>query len=126
MNETTNYGDIDLSRVDISKRKCWSLDFRDVSGAATVDESRLCEPGTFRLSVCGFEDDEIPIGEIRIIWRGVEVSVVGHPTGRLGRARHDAGAPNHDTGPPTCVDRRTNGDNGQGANSDPQRHSVRL
>ena len=80
----TNYGDIDLSRKDVTKAKCWSLDLRDVSGGEATDESKLCKAGTFRLSVCGFVAGEIPIGEIRIVWRGIEVSVVGHPTGRVG------------------------------------------
>lgn len=80
----TNYGDIDLTREDISKQRSWSLDLRELSGPTQVDESRLCEPGTFRLSVCGFNEDEIPIGEIRILFKGMEVSVVGHPTGRIG------------------------------------------
>lgn len=80
----TNYGEIDLTRGDITKQRCWSLDFRDVTGGDNQDESTLFDPGTFLLSVCGFVKGEIPIGEIRILWRGVEVSVVGHPTGRVG------------------------------------------
>tara|TARA_R110002020_G_scaffold27266_17_gene87981 strand:+ start:897 stop:1235 length:339 start_codon:yes stop_codon:yes gene_type:complete len=80
----TNYGDIDLTREDISKKRSWSLDLRDLSGPCQLDESKLCEAGTFRLSVCGFGDGEIPIGEIRILFKGMEVSVVGHPTGRVG------------------------------------------
>ena len=79
-----NYGDIDLTRQDISGMRCWSMDMRDVCGGKASDESKLVSSGVFRLSVCGFADGEIPIGEIRIIWKGLEVSVVGHPTGREG------------------------------------------
>ena len=78
------YGQIDITRSDIRKKKAWSLDMRDVTGGDNFDESKLCDAGTFLLSVCAFEDWEVPIGEIRIIFRGVEVSVVGHPTDREG------------------------------------------
>lgn len=80
----TNYGDIDLSRGDITKLKSWSLDLRDLTGDNRTDESRLCAAGDFRLSVCGFSGTETPIGEIRIDFQGIELSVVGHPTGRVG------------------------------------------
>ena len=80
----TSYGSIDISRSDIRKMDCWSLDLRDVTGGSEPDETRLCDPGQFLLSVCSLEKDETPIGEIRIMWRGGELSIVGHPTGREG------------------------------------------
>lgn len=78
------YGEINITRTDIRSKKAWSLDMRDVTGGTGIDDSQLCSAGTFLLSVCAFEDWEVPIGEIRIIFRGVEVSIVGHPTGRQG------------------------------------------
>ncbi len=78
----TQYGDIDLTRLDIRDRRSWSLDFRDLSGATIEDASRVCPAGDFTLSVLATSPDEIPIGEIRILYDGVEVSIVGHPTHR--------------------------------------------
>lgn len=80
----TQYGEIDLTRSDIRERPAWSLDLRDLSGGDNRDETHVCEAGTFTLSVVAHTADEIPIGEIRIVWEGIEVSVVGHPTGRAG------------------------------------------
>ena len=81
----TRYGEIDITRGDVRTRECWSLDMRQSTAQGPwtePDRSELCSAGTFTLSVCAFSDGEIPIGEIRILWRNIEVSVVGHPTGR--------------------------------------------
>lgn len=80
----TNYGEIDLTRVDIRKRESWSLDLRDLFGGDNTDESAIKPAGTFTLSVAACDPSEVPIGEIRILHNGIEVSIVGHPTGRAG------------------------------------------
>jgi len=82
----TRYGDINITRRDVKDRECWSLDFRGATGGSDPDETRLCEPGTFIASVVDFVDGETPVGEIRILWQGKEIVVVGAMTGREGIA----------------------------------------
>jgi len=75
-----------MKRRDVSKEPCWSIDLRGLFGMFNLvyipDETRLCAPGDFREAVFSDDQDEIPIGEIRIIIDGVEMSVVGHLTER--------------------------------------------
>jgi len=75
---------LDLTRVDIRSRESWTLDLRGEFGGDNPDESTVQPAGTFTLSVCACEPTEVPIGEILIVHEGVNVSIVGHPTGRPG------------------------------------------
>lgn len=84
MKMRTAYGAIDLTRMDIRDRAGWSLDLRDLFGGDNPDASAIKPAGTFVLSVLACGPDEVPIGEILILHRDVEVSIVGHPTGRPG------------------------------------------
>jgi hypothetical protein len=84
-NFKTPYGDIPIGRHDIRKQRCVSIDLRRQTGLSDyTDETRIVEPGMFTLSVFAPNDDELPVGEIRMIRCGTEVSLVGALTGRLG------------------------------------------
>ncbi len=76
------YGDVSLDRVDIRGARCVSVDLRAETGAPAHDETREVAPGTFTLSVFAPRPGTLPIGEIRMMVRGVEVSLVGHATNR--------------------------------------------
>lgn len=83
-NQMTVYGSIPPDRIDVRARACLSVDLRRETGAApnTPDESRVVPPGTFTLSVFGVVGDGPPIGEIRCMVNDIEISIVGHLTGR--------------------------------------------
>lgn len=76
------YGHIPGDRVDISGVPSASVDLRAETGGQTPDETKLVPPGTFTLSVFGAVGDYRPVGEIRLMVRGVEVRLVGALTGR--------------------------------------------
>tara|TARA_Y100000034_G_scaffold116391_1_gene154649 strand:+ start:482 stop:823 length:342 start_codon:yes stop_codon:yes gene_type:complete len=80
----TRYGDIPPDRVDIRGIPSLSVDLRRETGAdrSISDETRVMPPGVFTLSVFGVVGSEVPIGEIRCMVKGIEVSIVGHLTGR--------------------------------------------
>lgn len=78
---------VSLDRRDIRMMPALSVDLRAVtSGRPYPDETAMMPPGTFALSVCGWEPDSgiDPIGEIRVIFHGREVRIVGALTGRPG------------------------------------------
>ena len=79
-------GIISRTRFDISSLRALSLDLRRLTGSGLPDESGICEPGTFGLSVHGIADPEtgLYVGEIVCILGGKEVRIVGALTGRHG------------------------------------------
>ena len=78
------YGDVALDRRDIRTSQALSIDVRAITGGIVLpDETRLVEPGTFTLSVIA-PSGTWPVGEIRFMVDGIEVSLVGHQTGRPG------------------------------------------
>jgi len=79
----TLYGDIPIGRADVREQECASVDLRRVTGGVpTLDESKVCPPGTFTLSLFGVVPGEMPVGEVRLLIDGAEVALVGHLTGR--------------------------------------------
>ena len=84
----TRYGQVPIGRVDIRGQRCISIDMRGQTGhcadtgACGYDETKIVEPGTFTLSVFAPAEGELPVGEIRLIHDGVEVSMVGAITDR--------------------------------------------
>ena len=85
---TDRYGAIPLDRYDVRGVSVVSLDLRVETGAAigTLDETKEYSSHPFTLSVFGRvpEDDGPPVAEIRCLIDGVEVSIVGALTGRIG------------------------------------------
>ena len=82
---STKYGDLKIDRQDIRDKQALSLDMRGLSSSsAPPREDKLLAAGTFSLSLFAADDGEHPVGEIRLIVKGVEVSLVGHLTGRSG------------------------------------------
>lgn len=82
---TTRYGDLRIDRQDIRDQPALSLDMRSLTSDHPIDgDDRMMPPGTFTLSLFAAEEGDVPVGEIRLILKGVEVSLVGHLTGRTG------------------------------------------
>lgn len=77
-------GEVPIDRLDIRRVPALSVDLRREFGMDVDDESGVMPPGSFVLSVCGPVPDADPIGEIRIVMAGREVSIVGALTGRTG------------------------------------------
>ena len=77
---------IEIDRRDIRGVSALSIDLRSMTstGVEFPDETQLCDPGVFVLSVFWSGDGTPPVGEIRIMQDGIEVSVVGHLTDREG------------------------------------------
>ncbi|MAD95896.1 MAG: hypothetical protein CMB99_01080 [Flavobacteriaceae bacterium] len=82
------YGPIPIDRADIRTVACMSIDLRTETGAVGVtDETRTVPAGTFTLAVFGDTPDAtVPVGEVRCMVNGREVSIVGELTGRAGVA----------------------------------------
>lgn len=82
----SRYGDVELDRIDITEKRCTSIDLRTATGGPDdlPDETKEVDPGVFRLSVFKPKPGEIPVGEIRVWWSGREISIVGHLTNRPG------------------------------------------
>lgn len=76
-----------LERVPIDG-PCSSIDLRVQTGADPVntkDETTVVGPnGPFRRTVFTPNAGELPVGEIRMVFAGHEVSIVGELTGRPG------------------------------------------
>jgi len=77
-----NYGAIDLTRQDVRTMTVRSVDLRAETGGHQEDATCLVEPGIFTLSLFAGEDP--PVAEIRFMFRGRELSLVGAATGRSG------------------------------------------
>lgn len=79
----SRYGRVAIAREDIRGMACLSIDLRAETGGNQPDESGIVPQGTFVLSVIAAKG-EVPIGEIRFMYKGQELSLVGHLTGREG------------------------------------------
>lgn len=85
----SKYGVVNPARVDVRGRECETLDLRVITGGdpASLDETRTWGPGEhpFVLSVFGpAHPGAVPVAEVLCMIGGVEVSIVGHLTGRPG------------------------------------------
>ena len=83
---STRYGDLKIDRQDIRDRPALSLDMRSLTneGPPETPDDKMLPAGTFTLSLFAAEEGDVPVGEIRLMLNGVEVSLVGHLTGREG------------------------------------------
>ena len=78
------YGGIPLDRIDVRERTVAVIDLRAETGAfGTPNANQIVpSPHAYTLSVFGVAPGEMPVGEVRMWWRGVEIALVGHVTGR--------------------------------------------
>ncbi len=81
----SRYGNLNVVRTPVTSQRVWSVDMRGLTTASDQpnDSTQVVPPGTFDLALtAGDGGDNLPIAEILIRWRGIDVSIVAQLTDR--------------------------------------------
>ncbi len=81
----SRYGNLNVVRTEVTSQRVWSVDMRGLTTTSDQpnDATQVVPPGTFDLALTtGDGGDNLPIAEILIRWRGIDVSIVAQLTDR--------------------------------------------